>query len=53
MTDKHRGHLITITPFKVADVQHNANELVFAYISPSCNEKIDNTGNFTVYEIYL
>jgi len=53
MTDKHRGHLITINPFKVDDVQHNANEVVFAYISPSRNEKKDNAGNFTVYEIYM
>jgi hypothetical protein len=50
--DKHRGHLIVIDPFTVDGVQHNANEVVFAYISPSRNEKKDSAGNFTVYEIY-
>lgn len=51
--DKHRGHLITINPFTIDGLPHKANEVVFAYISPSRNEKKDSAGNFKVYEIYL
>ena len=52
-TDKHRGHLISLDSFTVNGVKYNANRVVFAYISPSRNEKKDSAGNFKVYEVYM